>query len=155
MTAGQILEEVQRYSSRDDYPNNLIIWTGGEPTLQLTDAVLELFEGYYNCIETNGTRAVPSRIAYISCSPKVSPELLHKNFSHVHEFRYPIAEGTIIPEITSLPPADHYYVSPMFMGEEKKRFEASEKNIHFCIDFVKNNPGWKISLQTHKLLNIR
>jgi 7-carboxy-7-deazaguanine synthase len=155
MTAGEILDEVQKFSSPTDYPNNLIIWTGGEPTLQLTNDVLELFEGYYNCIETNGTKAVPTKIDYITCSPKVSPEILMKNFKFVNEFRYPIAEGSIIPSITTLPPADHYYVSPMFMGEEKKRFEANEKNINYCIDFVKKNPAWKISLQTHKMLNIR
>jgi 7-carboxy-7-deazaguanine synthase len=155
MTAGEILDEVQKFSSPTDYPNNLIIWTGGEPTLQLTNDVLELFEGYYNCIETNGTKPVPTKIDYITCSPKVSPEILMKNFKFVNEFRYPIAEGSVIPSITTLPPADHYYVSPMFMGEEKKRFEVNEKNINFCIDFVKKNPAWKISLQTHKMLNIR
>jgi 7-carboxy-7-deazaguanine synthase len=155
MTAGEILEEVQKFSKPVDYPNNLIIWTGGEPTLQLTNEVLSLFEGYYNCIETNGTNPVPSKIEYICCSPKVSPEILNKNFKFVNEFRYPISEGAVVPDISRLPAADHYYVSPMFMGVEKKRFEANEKNINYCIDFVKQNPKWKISLQTHKLLNIR
>ena len=62
MTAGEILEEVKKLSPPSDYHNNLLIWTGGEPTLQLTDDVLELFADYYNCIETNGTNPVPDKI---------------------------------------------------------------------------------------------
>ena len=53
MSVSGILEEVNKLSSPDDYPNNLLIWTGGEPTLQLTDEILESFKDYYNCIETN------------------------------------------------------------------------------------------------------
>lgn len=155
MSADEILKEVQKYSSPNDYPNNLIIWTGGEPTMQLNNQILDVFFEYYNCIETNGTNPVPENIEYISCSPKVSPEILKKNFKTVNEFRYPIGEGFEIPTIASLPPADNYYVSPLFLGEEKKRFNPDEKNINYCIEFVKNNPEWKISIQLHKYLNVR
>lgn len=155
MTVSQILEEVKKHSKAEDYPNNLIIWTGGEPTLQLTDEVLAYFDEYYNCIETNGTNPVPSRIQYISCSPKVKPEILRKNFKKVNEFRYPIGMGDMVPDISELPPADNYFVSPIFLGEEKKRFELVDENIQFSINFVKNNPKWRLSLQIHKFLNIR
>jgi len=155
MTVSQILEEVKKHSKAEDYPNNLIIWTGGEPTLQLTDEVLAYFDEYYNCIETNGTNPVPSRIQYISCSPKVKPEILRKNFKKVNEFRYPIGMGDMVPDISELPPADNYFVSPIFLGEEKKRFELVNENIQHSINFVKNNPKWRLSLQIHKFLNIR
>ena len=65
MTVSEVLVEVNKLSSKDDYPDNLLIWTGGEPTLQLTDEILESFEDYYNCIETNGTNPVPGKIEYI------------------------------------------------------------------------------------------
>lgn len=155
MTVSQILEEVKKYSSSKDYPNNLIIWTGGEPTLQLTNEILENFADYYNCIETNGTNTVPSRIEYISCSPKVRPEILRKNFNHVNEFRYPIGVGDILPHISELPLADNYFISPIFLGEEKKRFQQVDENVIYAIDFVKKNPKWRLSVQLHKLLNIR
>jgi len=155
MTVSQILEEVKLHSKVEDYPNNLIIWTGGEPTLQLTDEVLEYFEGYYNCIETNGSNPVPSRIEYISCSPKVKPDVLKKNFNKVNEFRYPIGMGDSVPEISELPQADNYFVSPIFLGEEKKRFQLVDENIQYAINFVENNPKWRLSIQVHKFLNIR
>ncbi len=155
MTVKQILDEVRSLSKPEDYPNNMLIWTGGEPTLQLTDEVLTFFSEYYNCIETNGSNPVPSRIQYISCSPKVSPTVLHRNFTKVNEFRYPLGAAEKLPEISDLPIAEHYFVSPLFLGEEKKRFELSDENIVYAIDYVKQHPQWRLSLQTHKLLNIR
>ena len=155
MSVLEILKEVKKLSKPDDYPNNLIIWTGGEPTLQLTDEVLEHFCDYYNCIETNGTNPVPSRIQYISCSPKVKPDILRKNFSRVNEFRYPIGVGDLLPDISELPDSDNYFVSPIFLGEPKKRFQMDDENIKYSLDFVRKNPKWRLSIQLHKFLNIR
>lgn len=154
MNVLQVLDEVRKLSKPEDYPNNLLIWTGGEPTMQLTNEILEQFSGFYNCIETNGTNPVPSRIQYISCSPKVSPEILRKNFNRVNEFRYPVAAGDILPKITELPPADYYFISPLFTGVEKKRLKQNNENILYSIDYIKRNPQWRLSLQIHKLLNI-
>lgn len=154
MTVLQIHEEVRRFSKAEDYPNNLIIWTGGEPTLQLTDEVLEHFSDYYNCIETNGTNPVPTRIQYISCSPKVKPEVLRINFNRINEFRYPIGVGDVLPDLSELPEADNYFVSPIFLGEDKKRFQQVDENIKYAIDLVSRNPKWRLSMQLHKLLNI-
>lgn len=155
MTVLQILNEVKKYFSPEDYPNNLLIWTGGEPTLQLTNEVLEHFVEFYNCIETNGTNPVPSGIQYISCSPKVNPEILRQNFKQVNEFRYPVRVGDMVPDISELPPADNYFVSPVFLGEEKERFQRVDENIQYAINLVNNNPKWRLSLQLHKFLNIR
>ena len=154
MKVSEVKEEVHKLSNPDVYPDSLLIWTGGEPTLQLTNGILDLFKDYYNCIETNGTNPVPSQIAYISCSPKVSTDVLRKNFSHVNEFRYPVEVGKALPDISELPLADNYFISPVFLGEEKKRFLKIDENINYAIDFIKNNPQWRLSLQLHKLLNI-
>ena len=154
MTVSEIKDEVNKLTDSKDFPKSLLIWTGGEPTLQLTDEILEFFVEYTNCIETNGTNPVPSRIDYVSCSPKVSPAVLRKNFTHVHEFRYPIEVGDILPGISELPLADNYFVSPIFLGEEKERFQPIDGNIAYSIDFIKKNPQWRLSLQLHKLLNI-
>jgi organic radical activating enzyme len=148
MKMNEVLSAVQQF------PCKMIIWTGGEPTLQLTNDVLANFDGYYHCIETNGTNKVPSEINYIACSPKVTPETLWENFTVVDEFRYPIGQGVTPPRIKELPPASNYFVSPLFIGEEKKRFTRSEKNLTYCIDFVKRHPGWRLSMQMHKLLNV-
>lgn len=150
MTVEEVLVEVKKFNHC-----KMIIWTGGEPTLQLSNEVLEHFDGYYNCIETNGTNKVPSLIDYVTCSPKVGPSLLKKNFDFVNEFRYPLEEGETVPDISQLPKADNYFISPLFMGVEKRRMLIEPQNIDYCIQFVKNNPQWRISIQLHKILNVR
>ncbi len=155
MTVSQILDKVKTFSNHENYADNLLIWTGGEPTLQLTEAILSNFSEFYNCIETNGTNPVPLGIQYISCSPKVGVDVLRKNFKRVNEFRYPIQVGDSLPEISELPPADNYFVSPVFGGEPKKRFEPVNENLEYAINFVKSHPKWRLSVQIHKFLNIR
>lgn len=124
-----------------------IIWTGGEPTLQLTDEILNCFKGYFHCIETNGTNRVPVMIDYITCSPKVGPPTLCKNFENgVNEFRYPIKRGDKLPDISLLPKAAHYFVSPI---------DVTRENTDYCINLIKENTQWKLSIQIHKLLKIR
>lgn len=140
-----------------NYPSQFIIWTGGEPTLQLTEEDLAYFRvlGYEQAIETNGTRRPPRGLDYITCSPK--PEAmgrLHESFPNgVSEFRFPIgAEGDFPPAIEDLPLAKAYLVSPIFVGETMGELDAMA--LARCIDFVKANPRWRLSLQTHKLINI-
>ena len=149
MSIPEILNNIEQYTCKN------IIWTGGEPTLQLNDEILENFKGYYHCIETNGTNVVSSIIDYISCSPKVTPQKLNQNFPFIDEIRYPLSIGETLPSIDELPLAFNYYISPLFLGTENERMEKSQENIDYCIDYIKQNPGWKLSIQLHKLLNFR
>jgi 7-carboxy-7-deazaguanine synthase len=139
----------------EQYPCKNIIWTGGEPTLQLTDEILSHFSSYYQCIETNGTNPVPSRIDYISCSPKVAPEILKRHFSFIDEIRYPLNKEEKLPMIEELPTAKNYYISPLFLGDENRRMDLNQENIDYCIDYILHNPGWKLSIQLHKLLKFQ
>lgn len=139
------------------YPTRFIIWTGGEPTLQLTEQATSYFAalGYEQAIETNGTRRPPRGIDYITCSPK--PEAmkrLHESFPDgVGEFRFPIgAEGPLPPPIEELPKAGAYLVSPIFVGAEATELDAIA--VARCVEFVKANPRWRLSLQTHKFIHI-
>ena len=107
------------------YESKHIIWTGGEPTLQLTDNIVDYFKylGYSQGIETNGSKKVPINIDYVSCSPKVVPNILKNTFSDklVDEFRYAIGVGDTPPNIQELPKAQDYYISPLFLGQEKSQ----------------------------------
>ncbi|MFV0290506.1 MAG: 7-carboxy-7-deazaguanine synthase QueE [Mangrovibacterium sp.] len=134
----------------DSFHCKTIIWTGGEPTLQLTDEVLKFFPEYYHCIETNGSNHVPSLINYISCSPKVKFEELRRNIPFAHELRFPIAIGDSLPDINLLPKANHYLLSPIF-----DEAELVPENLEYCILLVKNHHPWRLSIQVHKLLNVR
>lgn len=146
------------YNEIFDYPCDWIVLTGGEPTLQVDKKFISYFHslGFKIAIETNGTNKVLDGIDYITCSPKVEPDTLRRNFlKGVDEFRYAIDIDTDIPSIRDLPYAKNYYISPMFMGEEHKRYDMNDDNIQYCINFIKNHPEWKLSLQVHKIINIR
>jgi len=152
MSIEEIKNEISKFNCE------WIVWTGGEPTLQLTNDILKEFSEYKHAIETNGTNPVPSRINYITCSPKkeVHIETLKENFPlGVDEFRYVYDITQRPPAIENLPNANNYYVSPIFLGEKKKRFDLDEDSVKRAIDFVKNNPDWKFSLQVHKIINVR
>lgn len=150
MTVEEIKREISQYTA------GMIIWTGGEPTLQLTDDILCEFAEYFNAIETNGTNPVPSRIEYITCSPKVGIKRLHESFPDgVNEFRYPLSEDDDAPDIDKLPFAFNYYVSPVFLGEERVRMAISPASIEKCLQTIKNDQRWKMSIQTHKVLRVR
>lgn len=148
---GRDMDMEELLSVIKEFPCKWIIWTGGEPTIQLTDEILKIFKdaGYMQAIETNGTRKVPSIIDYISCSPKVNYGKAKKINPKVSEIRIPIQKGDQLPEIEILPIADKYYISPIF-DENRK----NTSNINYCVELVKNNPQWALSLQIHKLIGI-
>lgn len=141
-----------------DYPARFIIWTGGEPTLQLSEQAVEFFhsKGYTQAIETNGTRRPPRGLDYITCSPKPEAlKLLHKSFPEgVSEFRFPISvDGPLPPPISELPKASAYLVSPIFVGDDAMQLDKA--SVERCVEFVLKHPQWRLSLQTHKLIDIR
>ncbi|MDO5522957.1 MAG: radical SAM protein [Bacteroidia bacterium] len=146
MEIDEILAEIAQY------PCRWIIWTGGEPTLQLTDEVVALFKekGYKQAIETNGTRRVPAGIDYITCSPKQQFEKVRELIPEADELRFPIAKDDPLPDLSILPNAKRYFISPIFDD-----LNIIAENVDYCIELVKQNPQWALSLQTHKLTGIR
>jgi organic radical activating enzyme len=133
------------------YPAIWLIWTGGEPTMQLKEKHLLFFKhlGYSQAIETNGSHPVLPQIDYIACSPKVSLELLKRNIPRADEIRLTVQKGDVLPAISDLPPAEHYFLSPVFDGSR-----PNSDNIDYCLQYILQNPQWKMSIQTHKLINI-
>lgn len=145
MSVDEILEAI------NVYPCKWIIWTGGEPTIQLRDAHLAVFRehGYRQAIETNGTRRVPSLIDYITCSPKQDYETIKNRIPFVHEIRMPIQAGDPVPDISVFPKADNYFLSPVFDADK-----INLENVAYCVELIKLHPQWRLSLQTHKLIHI-
>lgn len=145
MTLDEILTKITEYGCK------WIIWTGGEPTLQLTDEVISFFKnnGYLQAIETNGTRKVPNGIDYITCSPKQHFEKIKALIPHTQELRFPIQKGDPLPDTSLLPSTENYYLSPIFDADKPVR-----ENIDYCVQLIKENPQWSLSVQLHKLIQI-
>lgn len=130
----------------------MVIFTGGEPLLQLDSEVVEAFirAGYNVGLETNGSLPIPDGVQfnYISVSPKGTPMEVKKNFPQgTNEIRYPLKHGQTPPPLHILPDAERYYVSPIFRGNT-----LIKQNVDWCIQFCKDNPQWSLSIQLHKIL---
>lgn len=144
MMIPELLRHVKQFKCRQ------IIWTGGEPAQQLTPEIVEEFSKhlFYQAIETSGLFSVPKNLDWISLSPKVAEHVLEKNFTKVNELRYVRHSGQEIPQPKIR--ADHYFISPHSDGEN-----LNTENIRHCVELVKRNPKWKLSIQQHKILNLR
>jgi 7-carboxy-7-deazaguanine synthase len=126
--------------------NKYVVFTGGEPLLQLDKALIDSMHacGFEIAIETNGTLPVPAGVDWICVSPKSGSELVVKTGN---ELKVVIPQtGQRLEQFESLA-FDHFYVQPM-------DGPALEANTRLAIDTCKNHPKWKLSLQTHKLLQI-
>jgi len=145
MSNADLLTHIQRW------PGRWIVWTGGEPTLQLTAETVEFFKlnGYQQAVETNGNNTPPSGLDWVVCSPKVAEHVLAKHFPNgVDELRYARHSGqpdVPRPSIT----AKRYFLSPLFKGNR-----PDQENIKHCTTLCLQNPQWKLSLQTHELTGI-
>ena len=129
-----------------------IIWTGGEPLDQLTQEIVDFFNslGYKQAIETSGIKKPPKNLKYIVLSPKIPEKAIIKLWKDEkpNELRWVRSKGDPIPD-TEIK-ADHYYISPH--SDEKK---INKENLDWCIKLCKDNPDWKLSIQQHKIWNVR
>lgn len=123
-----------------------VVFTGGEPLLQLDEVLINSMHaaGFEIAIETNGTLPVPEGVDWICVSPKMGSELRVRTG---HELKVVIPQtGQTLEAYESLA-FEHFYVQPM-------DGPLLEQNTLLAIETCKRNPKWKLSLQTHKLLQI-
>jgi 7-carboxy-7-deazaguanine synthase len=145
------LDELHRYIVHHWPQAQWLCWTGGEPTLSLTQAVVDRFNelGYLQSIETNGSNPVPRGLAWTVVSPKVAEHVLKKNFPDgVDELRYVRHAGQLSVPTPAIK-AKEYYISPLFDGDK-----PNAENLKHCLKLCEQNPQWKISVQLHKLLRV-
>ena len=147
MTDDEILSAIRAFTTR------LVVLTGGEPSLQVNDAFVELLHanGYEVAIETNGTRPVPAGIDWVTVSPKgqfVGDEgrlVLDRcnELKCLFDGKRPVSDFDV--------EADYRYLQPCDVGDS-----TSNRCITaYCISYVKTHPRWRLSLQTHKLIGFK
>ena len=148
---------IGRCHSERSEESAIVILTGGEPGLQVDEALIEKLHGarYRVHIETNGTVALPEGIDWVTLSPKEDvPELKGDGkvvLERADEVKVIYAEGDD-PARWAAFPATWHFLQPCDMASD---VEATRRNIAATITYIKENPSWRLSLQTHKLLGIR
>lgn len=141
MTAEQIVSTIKDLSG----DCSRVCVTGGEPSLQIDSELVDFLhrEGYRIHIETNGTNPLPQGIDWVTMSPKTdwipsAKPVLEK----CDELKLVYTGQDITPWENY--PAGHLFLQPCSCSNTKETVEA-----------ILNNPKWRLSLQTHKYLDIR
>ena len=151
----QDLTEDEICSQIAEFPSRLVVITGGEPTLQLTKSLIQKIHaiGKMVAIETNGTHEIPQGVDWVTVSPK-SLFVGEKGLpiiNHAQEVKV-VFDGLHWTDDPSFGiTAAHYFIQPCDTGNEERNREI----ISQCVQFIKENPTWKLSLQTQKILRVR
>jgi 7-carboxy-7-deazaguanine synthase len=124
----------------------LVVVTGGEPLLQLDSALIDTLHarGFAIAVETNGTLPAPEGIDWLCVSPKAGTEVVQRSGD---ELKLVWPQSGIDPAVLAGWDFDHFLIQPMDCDEGQAALDQS-------ISFVMENPGWELSLQTHKLLGL-
>ena len=125
----------------------LVVCTGGEPLLQLDDALVAALHdaGFEVAIETNGTQRAPRGIDWICVSPKADTAL---SLTAGNELKLVFPQPAAMPERFEHLDFRYFFLQPMD-GPERDR------NTQLAIEYCLAHPRWRLSMQTHKLVGIR
>ncbi len=132
------------------WPSNaarpFVVITGGEPALQIDEALVEAFhdQNIEIAIETNGTLALPEEIDWVCVSPKADTSIIVTKGDEL-KLVYPQVENQ--PLQYEHLDFKHFYLQPLDDNHQTDHVQA-------CMTYVRAHPQWKLSLQTHKLLGI-
>lgn len=158
MTAEEIVAAISTYPAR------FVVLTGGEPTLQVDEAFVDLLHqhGFEVAMESNGTRQAPKNLDWLTVSPK-SP--LPSDWRGKYQGRMPDEIKVIFEDEISLSDMLKNFPFQSEGGEERLYYYLqpcdtgnAERNaiiINRCIDYIKEHPQWRLSLQTHKLIGFK
>ena len=149
----------------------LVVLTGGEPTLQVDEAFVDLLhqQGYEVAMESNGTRPAPKNLDWLTVSPK-NHGLTRLDLSHdstwldmklPNEIKIVFDENTnpeaILSELYRVEPwpessrvESWLYLQPCDTGDAERNKAITQA----CVEYIKQHPQWRLSLQTHKLIDI-
>lgn len=145
-SVSELAEQVQSSKSK------ICVVTGGEPTLHDLSALSEEIKskGVRTHIETSGTNPLTGTWDWITFSPKRFKKPLAEFFETSHELKIIIAHKNDLRWAKEfgekMHPDAHLYIQPEW--DSRKDMEE------ICITFIKENPRWRLSLQTHKYLGI-
>jgi 7-carboxy-7-deazaguanine synthase len=123
-----------------------VVCTGGEPLLQLDDALATALHGrgFEIAIETNGTLPVPEGVDWVCVSPKAGTPLV---VTAGDELKLVYPQPGAEPERFEHLSFRHRFLQPMD-GPDR------EPNTALAVAYCLRNPAWRLSLQTHKLVGI-
>ncbi len=130
----------------------ICVITGGEPLMHdLSMITNELKKANISThIETSGTAPLSGDLDWITFSPKRFKKPLEEFYRVAHELKIIVAHSNdlrwALEHGKKINPACKLYLQP--------EWDKQKEILPAIVDFVKANPQWQISLQTHKFIGV-
>lgn len=140
-TVEEIIQTIQLRISGPIPPNFHVILTGGEPSLFVDYPLINALkaEGYFVCIETNGTGILPQGIDWVTCSPKRGSRIVLREAQEVKVVYDGTSPEQWIQQIESF----HYMLQPLEQN--------GKTNLEETLNYIYDHPWWRLSVQLHKI----
>ena len=152
---GTLMSEDQAAEACAQWDTPLVVVTGGEPALQLNPALVDALHrrGKHIAVETNGTLPLPDGIDWVTLSPKdlflgdaarpvqQSADELKVLFDGIH----------LPPDYSHIAIRHSRFLQPCDTGDPSRNAAITAATV----EYIKSHPQWRLSLQIHKILNIR
>jgi 7-carboxy-7-deazaguanine synthase (Cx14CxxC type) len=124
----------------------LVVCTGGEPLLQLDEALVDALHaaGFEIAVETNGTQAAPRGLDWICVSPKADAPLA---LTEGDELKLVYPQPLAMPERFECLAFRHFFLQPM-------DGPGQAANTRRAIEYCMAHPQWRLGIQTHKVVGI-
>jgi len=129
-----------------DTDNRYVVFTGGEPLLQLDAALIDAVHalGFTIAIETNGTLPAPPGIDWICVSPKAGNALA---LTSGDELKLVYPQSDALPERFTHLDFKHFFLQPL---DSPLRVSHTAQAVNYCMQ----HPRWRLSVQSHKYIGI-
>jgi 7-carboxy-7-deazaguanine synthase len=124
----------------------LVVITGGEPMLQLDEALVGALHerGFRVAVETNGTLPAVGGLDWICVSPKAGTDVVQRSGN---ELKLVWPQAGIEPAELEAWQFDHFLIQPMDCDEREAALEAA-------VGLAMERPKWRLSLQAHKAVGL-
>ena len=142
----EILDEVNKY------PTDFVVITGGEPSMNDLTLLIKALKSQnkYIAIETAGTNPLPKGIDWVCFSPKKFKKPINEIYRYANELKVVIYH----PSDLTWAKEHAYKLNNKALLYIQPEWSRSDEHMEIILDFLNENPNWKLSLQTHKFLNI-
>ena len=136
-----------KWPAEDRSGQRFVVCTGGEPLLQLDEALIDALHArkFTVAVETNGTQPAPRGIDWICVSPKAGAELV---LQAGDELKLVYPQRGAAPEKFESLAFTEWFLQPMDSPDR-------DANTRAALEYCLAHPKWRLSLQTHKSLGIR
>lgn len=146
VSADALAQAIADCWEHSSHANRFVVFTGGEPLLQINPALIEAVHrfGFEIAVETNGTVGLADGIDWVCVSPKANASL---KVTKGHELKLVFPQRGHDPQAFAGLDFRHFWLQPMDGPERQANTDAA---VAYCLD----HPRWRLSLQTHKLIGI-